>query len=58
METEKWVTGYCRQLDGSRMVELVLEDGVLQEADCCYGACPHQSSCPIAQRIEALAEQT
>ena len=24
METEKFVSGYCRQLDGSRMVEVVL----------------------------------
>ena len=29
METEKFVSGYCRQLDGSRMVEVVLEGGLL-----------------------------
>ena len=25
MEEEQFVSGYCRQLDGSRMVEVVLE---------------------------------
>ena len=38
METEKFVSGYCRQLDGSRMVEVVLEDGAVTETDCCYGS--------------------
>ena len=42
METEKFVSGYCRQLDGSRMVEAVLSDGQLEEIDCSYGNCLHQ----------------
>ena len=50
METEKFVSGYCRQLDGSRMVEVVLED-------CCYGSCVYQSSCTIAKEIDQLQEQ-
>ena len=42
MELEKFVSGYCRQLDGSRMVEVILEDGEILEIDCCYGNCVHQ----------------
>jgi len=51
METEKFLSGYCRQLDGSRMVELVIADGALAEVDCCYGNCAYQGSCCIAQAI-------
>ena len=54
MEAEKFVSGYCRQLDGSRMVEVILEDGAVTETDCCYGSCAYQGSCPIAQKIEEL----
>ncbi|MGN0977412.1 MAG: hypothetical protein ACI4PH_05090 [Faecousia sp.] len=52
METEAFISGYCRQLDASRMVELLLEDGRLSEADCCYGNCLYQSNCPIAKEID------
>lgn len=52
MEMEKFLSGYCRQLDGSRTVEVLLEDGVLAEADCCYGSCIYQPSCPIAKEID------
>ena len=41
MEIEKFVSGYCRQLDASRMVEVILEDGEITEIDCCYGNCIH-----------------
>lgn len=54
METEKFFSGYCRQLDNARMVEVVLEDGQLTEVDCCYGNCPYESNCPIAQGIDQL----
>ena len=57
METEKFVSGYCRQLDGSRMVEVVLEDGTVTETDCCYGSCVYQSNCTIAKEIDQLQEQ-
>ena len=36
MEQEKIVSGYCRQLDASRIVEVILEDGEIREVDCCY----------------------
>ena len=54
METEKFISGYCRQIDASRMVEVILEDGKIAEADCCYGSCVYQSNCPVAKEIEAL----
>ena len=54
METELFVSGYCRQMDASRMVEVILEDGILTEVDCCYGNCVYQSSCPIAKEIDEL----
>jgi len=57
METEKFLSGYCRQLDASRMVEVVLEDGRLSEVDCCYGGCVYESSCTIAQGISALQKE-
>ena len=54
MEIEKFVSGYCRQLDGSRVVEVILEDGEITEIDCCYGDCVHQINCPIAEEIHKL----
>lgn len=54
MEFEKFISGYCRQLDQSRMVTVVTEDGALSEVDCCYGSCIYQPNCPIAQEIEKL----
>ena len=54
MELEKFVSGYCRQLDGSRMVEVILEDGEITEVDCCWGNCVYQGNCPIAKEIETL----
>ena len=52
MEVEKFFSGYCRQLDAARMVEVIVEDGEVTEADCCYGTCVYQSNCPIAKEIE------
>jgi len=54
MEEEKIICGYCRQLDSSRMVEVILDAGSIAEVDCCYGSCLYQASCPIAREIEAL----
>ena len=54
MEQETFISGYCRQLDNSRMVEVILENGCLTEVDCCYGSCIYQSNCPIAKVIEQL----
>ena len=54
MEIEKFFSGYCRQLDSARVVEVILEDGDITEVDCCYGSCTHESNCPIAQQISEL----
>ena len=54
MEQEKFFSGYCRQLDASRMVEVILEDGKITEIDCCYGNCVYESSCPIAKEVNDL----
>lgn len=56
MEQEKFVSGYCRQLDASRMVEVLAEDGEITEVDCCYGNCVYQGSCLIAKEIDVLKE--
>ena len=56
MEVEKFLSGYCKQLDSSRMVEVLLEDGKLAEVDCYYGSCAFQGSCPIAAEIEKLLQ--
>jgi len=54
MEEEKIFSGYCRQLDGSRMVEVILERGCITEVDCCYGSCLYEASCPIASQIKEM----
>ena len=57
MEEEKFITGYCRQLDESRMVCILHRGSTLEECDCCYGSCVYQSSCTIAKEIDQLQEQ-
>lgn len=44
------LTGYCRGIDGHRMVTAELDSGVWY-ADCSYGNCPYESNCDIANRI-------
>ena len=56
METEKYISGYCKQLDNSRLVEILLEGGKVTEVDCCYGSCVYQSGCPIARQIDGISE--
>ena len=33
MEQEKFISGYCRQLDASRMVEVVAENGEIKQTE-------------------------
>ena len=54
MMEENYLPGYCRCLDSARVVEVVTENGKLDECDCCYGNCKFQSQCTIAQGIEEL----
>ena len=52
MEQELFFSGYCRVADQSRMVAVVLENGRLEEADCCYPDCVYAPNCPIAKEID------
>ena len=52
MEEELFFTGYCRQLDQSRMVTVELEDGAVIECDCCFGSCIYEPNCTIARQIQ------
>ena len=54
MEKEVFLSGYCRTTDASRMVEVIVDDGVLVEADCCFENCPHAPNCTIAASIREL----
>ena len=56
MEIEKFFSGYCRQLDAARTVEVIAEDGEITEVDCCYGNCIYQPGCTIAHEIEELTK--
>ena len=51
---ERFVTGYCRRIDQSRMVAAELENGKLTEADCDFGSCPYEADCPIAREISRM----
>ena len=51
MEREGFFSGYCRQIDGSRMVAVEAEGSTLLEADCCYPDCPYATECVLAQKI-------
>ena len=56
MEEERIISGYCRQLDQSRMVTIELEQGRLTDCDCCYGSCIYEPNCTVAKQIaEALS---
>ena len=57
MEREEFISGYCRTMDQSRMVTVLLLNGEIDEVDCLYGNCPYEPSCPIAQRIRELVQE-
>lgn len=57
MEQERFFTGYCRQLDQSRMVCVVWEDGEITECDCLYGNCIYQQECPVGKQILSAAQE-
>ena len=54
MEQEHFLSGYCRTIDQSRMVTVVVENGKATEIDCCYESCVHAPGCPIGKEIAAL----
>ena len=57
METEHFLSGYCRQLDDARMVEVIVENGQVTEVDCCYGSCLYQPECRVAAQIRQVLEE-
>ena len=54
MEKEQFISGYCRAIDGHRMVCVVTEDGTLTEVDCAYPDCPYAPTCPVAEKNQKL----
>jgi hypothetical protein len=58
MEKEVFYSGYCRTVDDSRMVAVVVDGNELVEVDCCYENCVHTPNCTIAKEIAALLEET
>ena len=56
MEKEIFISGYCRVLDQSRMVELVTEEKKLVEVDCSFESCPYAGNCTVAQRIREIGK--
>lgn len=54
MEKEAFLSGYCRGIDQSRMVAVVVEDGQLVEVDCCFENCIHAPNCTVAESIRQL----
>ena len=57
MEKELFFSGYCRAMDQSRMVEVVITDSET-EADCAWPNCPHAPSCQIAQKIKEVQKES
>lgn len=53
---EKFISGYCRMLDKSRMVDVEEEDGEMF-IDCAYRNCPHAPVCEIGKQITAFLKQ-
>ena len=51
MEEEKFFSGYCRQIDQSRMVSVLKENGQLEDVDCCYETCIYCDACTIGKSI-------
>ncbi len=58
MEQEQFFSGYCRQLDKSRLVCVTLEAGALTDVDCDYHNCPHKLNCSIGISIEKFTAQS
>lgn len=56
MEKEAFFSGYCRQLDRSRIVSAVTENEMLTEVDCCYVNCLYADACTIAQSIREFCK--
>ena len=56
MEREAFYSGYCRCIDGSRMVAVEAEGNTLTEVDCSYENCPYALDCTIGKKIKEFLE--
>lgn len=56
MEREGFFSGYCRQIDDSRMVVAEAEDRRLTYTDCLYETCQYAPGCTVAQKIKVFLE--
>lgn len=54
---EKTFSGYCRNIDGARIV-LLESDGQQTDIDCDYGSCAYRAECSIGREITQMLEQT
>ena len=57
MEKELFISGYCRVLDSSRTVCIVIEDGKLTDVDCNYDVCPYAKECTIGKSITECVQE-
>ena len=56
MEKELFLSGYCRCMDSSRMVEVFVSAAGV-EIDCSYENCPHTPVCEIAKKINEIKKE-
>ena len=54
MEEEYFLSGYCRCLDGSRMVTVETDGTTITDIGCSYVNCPYAEGCPIGRQIAEL----
>ena len=57
MEEEYIFAGYCRTIDTSRMVTVETDGADITDVACCYGNCPYESNCSIAEKIRDLTSR-
>lgn len=57
MEEEYIFSGYCRTVDASRMVTVETDGKTVTDVACCYGSCPYESNCSIAEKIRDLTSK-
>ena len=57
MEREAFFNGYCRQIDGSRMVCVEADGSTLTQTDCLMDQCPYREQCPIHEKIENFLQE-
>lgn len=57
MEEERFFSGYCRRIDGSRTVCACFEGNHLTDVDCSYESCLYAEGCPIGREISGQTER-